>query len=144
MQSKYDKSRHVLIEQSQMEEPDKEMMQEAGLDDEIINEFISDYNAHVASLRTIPCHESFKGEDGKIYEEGKDFEVVFEETDSGGHWSVKSLEIYAAPIPKEDDLWNAAIEIYEDMRPLGKLHRSNMIKELSKHYTITKKTATSE
>lgn len=41
---------------------------------------MTEYNAHIATLRTLPCDESAKGMfvDGKSYEEGKDYRVVFE------------------------------------------------------------------
>ena len=81
MTSKYDKSRHVLVEQNSVTNP-------------TMGERHKNYES---LLRTIPCVPGSIWEEDKIYEEGKDYSVLDFSDGRGNH------QFEVIPIPKEDD-----------------------------------------
>jgi len=124
MTSKYDKSRHVLIEQSQMVPPKTEWFEC----------YIENYERHIASLRTIPCVTGSIWEEDRIYEEGKDYKIE-KDLVLADHWQdVPTHRLIAIPIPKEDDHW---ADIYEAANRNSWLSFAALV---NKYYTITKKT----
>lgn len=130
MQSKYNKSKHVLVEQPEMEKPstDLDSAYRVGWHYSHWWNRWDKYNSHVASLRTILCCSDFIGEDGELYTEGIDYEVA----------KVTSFEHpVAIPIPKEDDLWEELILGF--IQHYASHTLDIVIAELKKNYTITKK-----
>lgn len=125
MTSKYNKSKHCLVEQNHLPPPQGNDLQ-----------YSRDFSKHVQSLRAIPCQPGTIWEEDKLYEEGKDY--VIKGADEWKWCYQLHGKIFAAPIPKEDDLWmEIAVKfrlIYTDELEL------ELIQKLSQTYTITKKT----
>lgn len=65
MTSKYNKSKHCLVEQNHLPPPRGNDLQ-----------YSRDFSKHVQSLRTIPCQPGTIWEEDRVYEEGKDYEVL--------------------------------------------------------------------
>jgi len=145
MQSKYDKTRHVLVEQSEQEKP---IAQDSDLKAFKIDDFfhrVGEYEMYIASLRTIPCAPGSIWEEDSLYEEGIDYEIKGADE---WKWCYQLTgNIFAAPIPKEDDMWMSIIykvlsqseNIFSPMMD-GKRIKKDLCEEFAKHYTITKKT----
>jgi hypothetical protein len=108
MQSKYDKSRHVLVDQSELSKP----LRIHYTDDYNYQCNLKIYHDHIASLRELPCVPGSIWEEDRIYEEGRDYKIggcLIDDcdcdtlTEQQKYCSKRVLT--AIPIPKEDDLW---------------------------------------
>lgn len=177
MPSKYNKLKHVLVEQPQMKEPEKpeEHSFIDGFRDynsalHVYYSELAQYKQHIASLRTIPCQPGSIWEEDRLYEEGVDYKVLAYLKDGKTFHDMPSMEKVAIPIPKEhpleaagisyrggelpkeDDLWKEllatfatghsliTIEIAKGNFPSAANMAEQVINNLKKSYTITKKT----
>lgn len=146
MKSKYDSSRHVLVEQSEIEEPQRPYEPKyIGAADTLVSDIyhwecnLKIYNEHIASLRTIPCSPSFKGVHDQIYEEGKDYKIEQELILADNSQDVPTHLPVASPVPLavtgEEDLWKEAFNsVYTNID----IHDSEMT-HLLNNYSITRK-----
>lgn len=145
MTAKYDKTRHVLVEQPEIEPP----MPNDASDSEKYKGPFALWNTHLASLRELACVPGSVWEEDKIYEEGKDYEIGCSHQDcdcdslTGQQKYCSRKVLVAAPIPKQYDLWSQVINFYNDKRNKGVV-RVDIIRELETLYNIIKKPITSE
>lgn len=120
MKSIYHSDINSMREQPEMEKPDATKILGAnpsGADYEVLDELTDVYNAHIASLRTIPCSPEaatvFKH--GHVYGEGKDYTVREKwDIDNRGNPIRKNGTYFAFPLPQpvqedEDRHWQIVV-----------------------------------
>lgn len=116
-------------------------------DDEEYKEKLAEYTAHVATLRTLVCSPECRGlfEAGKVYEEGKDYEVRPVCIHTGGfehadcvHPSCDKCAMTAFPFPvkSEDDLW---LEVIHYLNNNSSFSNDTKIEGLKQSFSLTKK-----
>jgi hypothetical protein len=139
----YDASDNTLQEQSEMEKPYNyglidEMMRKdflVGVSEGAISD-VKRYNAHIASLRRLPCSpevvNSFRH--GGVYEEGKDYEVT------GLYMGTEKEGMYAVPLqpPESEDAdWKELIEYVESVEWVT--DHATMMAKLKSKFIIQRK-----
>lgn len=96
------------------------------------------YEQHISSLKSYPCHHSCKElwEDGEDYKEGEDYElhdIPFDYCEQDGTKFGEGVTTYAVPIQEESEdelkLW---MEAYAMLDHFGE-------EETMKHFTIKRK-----
>lgn len=144
MKSLYIKAEHVFQEQPELKEPNKKDFQKCVarpfhevdiVTDAKYYDEVKKYDAHIASLRKIPCRPGDIWQEGVVYEEGKDYVVrrqaescecgnYFDPYDNGDHsgacWNCNRTKykdvIIAkkteppAPPQSEGELWKEMFE----------------------------------
>lgn len=106
---------------------------------------ITEYNAHIASLRTLPCHPSAKSvwKEGDVLTQNKDYNLYKICAVPGGCFddlACGTCEVQAWPvkIKSEDELWREVIISVNDGAK-QEYSWGTIIAELKEKFTITRK-----
>lgn len=146
--ARYDAKQNVLVELPWMEKPEDEFYLGRHLIESLERDRAA-YNAHLASLRTIPCHLSCKEVfiHDCDYQEGKDYRLqddpcpYFDDINDPVEYTTYAYPVVAQV--SEDDLWRELVtEILNNyMQHLygGYITITEAISELKKNYIIQKR-----
>lgn len=126
--ARYNAKTNTFRELPEMEKPD-DILQD-GFFDSTYEKEMQEYRNHLASLRTIPCHESCRSvfKDQEVYEEGKDYKLY--------QYEDKLILAYPLSPQSDDDVWNGLVEKittgFIDLKT-----DEEIIADLKQFYTIT-------
>ena len=140
---KYNKAENKIVQVASIEHPNK--MFYMASDEDFWNKDVSDYEEHIASLKTFPCHSSCIDiwEDGKEVEQDKDFELLpCCDFMCDGTCVMHHSTLIATPTPpvvNEDEVWREATNILIGEAAVIPKRIDEIISILKQHYTITKK-----
>lgn len=137
----YDAPTNTLIEKSEMPEPDLNNFEGrpsplgSFIDHEAYCKYVEQYNAHIASLRTIICDPSCRDKfvHGGEYEENVHFHIVTKINESGNVWIC--VVPLSTPV-QQDELWEYVIHFLANNPGLT---TNAKVAELNKIFSITKK-----
>lgn len=118
MKSIYNREKHSFQEQPQLNKPsgDQYRLMEDYKEDQ------REYESHVANLRTIPCRPGDVWEEGRLYEEGKDYEISSTEmwTDPDAtkfyDWDRIIVPLKPQPPAQEAELWR---KLFKKLNTVG-------------------------
>lgn len=141
-----------IVEEPTMEKPYAydiwlQFKEEGGVlvsDDHVI-EAIKEYDNHLATLRTIPAHDSARSlwKDGQKLVDGKDYEVreepipYFDHIDDPVEYRTRAYPI--VPVKSEDDLWKEFMDDIWDMTGISLFERTMTMAKIQQKYIITKR-----
>jgi hypothetical protein len=146
--ARYIQAEHCLQELPTLDKPD---LAKYNNDHFLFYGPLKRYEEHLASLRKIPCSPGSVWEDGKVYEEGVDYEIY--DNDPLGLMLNEKQILEAISITKDSgenrtwEIFREDFQSYADriLRDKGASSKetfdaiNDTIEELKKYYTITRK-----
>ena len=104
------------------------------------------YTAHLATLRTIPAHDSARSlwKDGQLLTEYVDYVIRDESTVSNNEDGTQTKNppkfvAFPLPVKGEDDLWKEFMDDIWDMTGISLFERTMTMAKIQQKYIITKR-----